>query len=149
MGVFKNEVGRPSNETIKKRNLLKVVCFILVVIILLLAAYIVNDKLNIVNTKNKTTTTKIDDAVTTDTSEKKYMNFVYLHENGNSMMVLYSNGNYLLVRNQSEYGYGTYKIENNKLMIKYHLMDDSIDEMIIDIDDNYQIENYNKAHFTK
>ena len=61
MGVFKNEVGRPSNETIKKRNLLKVVCFILVVIILLLAAYIVNDKLNIVDVKNKDnklTTTK-------------------------------------------------------------------------------------------
>lgn len=56
MGVFKNEVGRPSNEVIKKRNILKVVCFILVVIILLLVAYIVNDK-GLLN-NNKTTTTK-------------------------------------------------------------------------------------------
>ena len=60
MGVFKNEVGRPSNETIKKRNIFKGICFILVVIILLLVAYIVNDKLgskddNKPNT-NKTTT---------------------------------------------------------------------------------------------
>ncbi len=61
MGVFKNEVGRPSNETIKKRNILKVICFILVVIILLLVAYIVNDKLGINGNngnKNRTTTRK-------------------------------------------------------------------------------------------
>ncbi len=64
MGVFKNEVGRPSNDVIKKRNILKFICFILVVIILLLVAYIVNDKLNIVDVKkedNKVTTKKAEE----------------------------------------------------------------------------------------
>ena len=33
MGVFKNGVGRPSNETIKKRNIFKAICLVLVLII--------------------------------------------------------------------------------------------------------------------
>ncbi len=44
MGVFKNEVGRPSNKTIHTRNTLKFICFLLITIILLLVLYIVNDK---------------------------------------------------------------------------------------------------------
>ncbi len=44
MGVLKNGVGRPSNETIKKRNILKIVCVILVLIIIGLICYILNDK---------------------------------------------------------------------------------------------------------
>ena len=60
MGVFKNGVGRPSNETIKKRNIFKAICLVLVLIIIVLAAYMVNDKLkenknnNIDNKKNNT-----------------------------------------------------------------------------------------------
>ena len=34
MGVFKNGVGRPSNETIKKRNIFKGICVLLVLIII-------------------------------------------------------------------------------------------------------------------
>ena len=44
MGVFKNGVGRPSNETIKKRNIFKVICVLLVLIIIGLICYILNDK---------------------------------------------------------------------------------------------------------
>ena len=44
MGVFKNGVGRPSNETIKKRNIFKVICVLLVLIIIVLVGYILNDK---------------------------------------------------------------------------------------------------------
>lgn len=44
MGVFKNEVGRPSNETIKKRNIFKGICVLLVIVIIGLVAYILNDK---------------------------------------------------------------------------------------------------------
>ena len=44
MGVFKNEVGRPSNETIKKRNIFKGICALLVIVIIALIAYILNDK---------------------------------------------------------------------------------------------------------
>ena len=50
MGVLKNGVGRPSNETIRKRNILKVVCIVLVLIIIGLIGYILNDK-GIINVK--------------------------------------------------------------------------------------------------
>lgn len=43
MGVFKNGVGRPSNETIKKKNIFKGICVILVLVIVGLVAYIIND----------------------------------------------------------------------------------------------------------
>lgn len=59
MGVFKNGVGRPSNETIKKRNIFKGVCFILLLIVIALVAYIVNDamKSNANNNKSNKTST--------------------------------------------------------------------------------------------
>ena len=57
MGVLKNGVGRPSNETIKKRNILKIVCVILVLIIIGLICYILNDKGIIkINNDNKKVT---------------------------------------------------------------------------------------------
>ena len=34
MGVFKNGVGRPSNETIKKRNIFKVICVLLILVMI-------------------------------------------------------------------------------------------------------------------
>lgn len=55
MGIFKNDVGRPSNETIKKRNIFKGICVVFGLIILILVGYILNDKgiINL-NKKNKT-----------------------------------------------------------------------------------------------
>lgn len=65
MGVFKNNVGRPSNETIKKKNIFKLLCVFLVIVIIGLVVYILNDKGvfdtnegNINENKNITTTTK-------------------------------------------------------------------------------------------
>ena len=68
MGLFKNEVGRPSNETIKKRNIFKGVCFVLVLIIIGLAVLLLNKKgvINInsnSNQGNNNTSVKTDDKI--------------------------------------------------------------------------------------
>ena len=52
MGVFKNGVGRPSNETIKKRNIFKGICVLFGLIIIVLVSYILNDK-GIINISGK------------------------------------------------------------------------------------------------
>ena len=52
MSLFKNGVGRPSNETIKKRNVFKGICVLLVLVILGLIGYILNDK-GIINLNSK------------------------------------------------------------------------------------------------
>ena len=70
MGVFKNEVGRPSNETVRKRNIFKGICALLVIVIIGLVVYILNlkgiitfnksiqNKDNSEKTTNQITTTK-------------------------------------------------------------------------------------------
>lgn len=57
MGLFKNEVGRPSNETIKKRNIFKGICVLLVIVVIGLVCYILNDK-GIINLNNISKNTK-------------------------------------------------------------------------------------------
>lgn len=59
MGVFKNGVGRPSNETIRKRNIFKGICLALVLIVIILVAYIVNDKLKSNKDDNNTDKKKL------------------------------------------------------------------------------------------
>ena len=44
MGVIKNDVGRPSNKTIKIRRILKGIAIVPVVALLFFAYYKVNDK---------------------------------------------------------------------------------------------------------
>ena len=63
MGVFKNGVGRPSNETIKKRNIFKGICVLLVLIIIGMTVYILNDK-GIININSK------DDKKTNNTTKE-------------------------------------------------------------------------------
>ena len=72
MGLFKNEVGRPSNETIKKRNIFKGICVLLVIVIIGLVCYILNDKgvINLNNT-NKNTKGGNEKVVTTTTKQVK------------------------------------------------------------------------------
>ena len=72
MGVFKNGVGRPSNETIKKRNIFKGICVLLVLIIIGMTVYILNDKgiINISSKDDKKTVDKKTDKETTKESEK-------------------------------------------------------------------------------
>lgn len=66
MGVFKNGVGRPSNETIRKRNIFKGICLALVLIVIILVAYIVNDKLKSNKDDNNTDKKKINTKQTND-----------------------------------------------------------------------------------
>lgn len=68
MSLFKNEVGRPSNETIKKRNIFKGICVLLVMVIIGLVGYILNDK-GIINLSNKNTKDGNEKVVTTVKSE--------------------------------------------------------------------------------
>ena len=76
MGVFKNGVGRPSNETIKKRNIFKGICVVFGLIIIVLVGYILNDKkiININSKDDKKTVDKKTDKETTKESEKKEVN---------------------------------------------------------------------------
>ena len=68
MGVFKNGVGRPSNETIKKRNIFKGICVLLVLIIIGMTVYILNDK-GIINISGKDDKKTVDKK--TDKENKK------------------------------------------------------------------------------
>ena len=68
MGVFKNDVGRPSNETIKKRNIFKGICVLLVLIIIGMTVYILNDK-GIINISSKDDKKTVDKK--TDKENKK------------------------------------------------------------------------------
>ena len=72
MGVFKNDVGRPSNETIKKRNIFKGLCTLLVLIIIGITVYILNDKgiINISSKEDKKTVDKKTDNGATKESKK-------------------------------------------------------------------------------
>ncbi len=66
MGVFKNGVGRPSNETIKKRNIFKVICLVLLLFVIALVAYIVNDKMKSISDDNNTNKKKVGTKEVTD-----------------------------------------------------------------------------------
>ena len=52
MDLFKNDVGRPSNEIIKKRNIFKGICIVLSLLVILLTLYILNDK-DVIDLNNK------------------------------------------------------------------------------------------------
>lgn len=54
MSMFTNGVGRPSNETIRKRNIFKGICVLLVIVIIGLVGYILNEK-GVINLSNKNT----------------------------------------------------------------------------------------------
>lgn len=69
MSMFTNGVGRPSNETIRKRNIFKGICVLLILIIIGLVGYILNDKgiINLTNNNKKNS----DNIVTTTKKEIK------------------------------------------------------------------------------
>ena len=73
MGVFKNGVGRPSNETIKKRNIFKGICALLILIIAGMTVYILNDK-GIININNKDDKKTVDNKKDTATESEKEEN---------------------------------------------------------------------------
>lgn len=81
MGVFKNGVGRPSNETIKKRNIFKVICVLLVLIIIGLICYILNDKgiIKINNNKKDSKNIVKKEEVSIDDAKKELDRFAIVH----------------------------------------------------------------------
>ena len=72
MSMFTNDVGRPSNETIRKRNIFKGICVVFGLIIIGLVCYILNDK-GIINLSNKNTKGGNENATTAkkDVKEEK------------------------------------------------------------------------------
>ena len=70
MRVFKNGVGRPSNETIKKRNIFKGICLLLVLIIIGMTVYILNDK-GIININSKDDKKAVDNKTSNTTKESE------------------------------------------------------------------------------
>ena len=73
MGVFKNGVGRPSNETIKKRNIFKGICVLLVLIIIGMTVYILNDK-GIINISSKDDKKTVDKKTNKDATKESKKN---------------------------------------------------------------------------
>ena len=87
MGVFKNGVGRPSNETIKKRNIFKGICVVLFIVIIGLVVYILNDKgiINISSKDDKKTNNTTKESEELDINSKEVINLYapftyYMHE---------------------------------------------------------------------
>ena len=70
MGVFKNGVGRPSNEIIKKRNVFKGICVLLFIVIIGLVVYILNDK-KIININSKDDKKAVDNKASNTTKESE------------------------------------------------------------------------------
>lgn len=70
MGVLKNGVGRPSNETIRKRNLIKIMFIILILVIIGLIGYILVDKKIITINGNKNVA-KDDVPITTEQNKEE------------------------------------------------------------------------------
>ena len=79
MGVFKNGVGRPSNETIKKRNIFKGICVLLVLIIVVMTFYILNDK-GIINISSKDDKKTVDNKVNKDTTKENKIEDLSLND---------------------------------------------------------------------
>ena len=121
MGVFKNGVGRPSNETIKKRNVFKGICILLFIVIIGLVVYILNDK-GIININSKDDKKTVDKKTDNDTTEELDINskeVTDLFKKYNK----FNNGMYLYSDNDSGLLY-TYFYQNDSL--KKDQIDDRI-----------------------
>ena len=117
MGVFKNGVGRPSNETIKKRNIFKGICVLLVLIIIGMTVYILNDKsiINISSKDNKKTVDKKTNKGATKENKKEKLDL----DTANEIMDEYlSSWRYMLDSDYNDINSDEYKtlmsLENSK-----------------------------------
>ena len=117
MGVFKNGVGRPSNETIKKRNIFKGICVLLVLIIIGMTVYILNDKgiINISSKDNKKTVDKKTNKGATKENKKEKLGL----DTANEIMDEYLNAwRYMLDSDYNDINSDEYKtlmsLENSK-----------------------------------
>lgn len=98
MGVFKNDVGRPSNKTVKIKKIFKIICVLLVLTIGGFIGYILNHKniiwINIKNNKNiwkinKVTTTKNKGLISDSDARQLFADMNVLNE---SLSLLDKNG---------------------------------------------------------
>ncbi len=144
MGVFKNGVGRPSNETIKKRNIFKGICVLLVLIIIGMTVYILNDKgiINISGKDNKKTVDKKTDKDTTKESKKEKLDL----DTANEIMDEYLNAwRYMLDSDYNDINSDEYKTlislqnsKNSDFSDKYNYEDRTI---------NFNNEKFYDPHF--
>lgn len=124
MSLFKNEVGRPSNETIKKRNIFKGICVLLVLVIIGLVGYILNDK-GIINLSNKNTKSSNEKVVTTTkqittTAESKSEKFdiskITTKDLGKSEWFDNNEIEIYIYGNKLDYDYSTDSIKNTEVI---------------------------------
>ena len=105
MGVFKNDVGRPTNKSIMIRNILKVAVLIIVAVGLVCGGYYLNDYQKKTDSK-KTITTK-------DISNKE------LNINSEDVMKLYLPFSYFMHEASEEELYKKDKVTSNDLSYEY------------------------------
>ena len=124
MGVFKNEVGRPSNEVKKKRLIIKIVLGVLLLGVAFALAYLVSNNLNKTEdsqeeNENKVTTTVPSTTIPTTTTvapekeenNNKILN-IYGHYDNNFYRPNEKNDSYFYIRDEvSEEDKTNYKFE--------------------------------------
>lgn len=119
MNLFTNGVGRPSNETIKKRNVFKGICAVLVLLILGLVGYILNDK-GIISLNNKKESGGNDNIVITTLNKSESKSEKVNIEEAKKELERYVLFNYSDLKNIDSEGYkGFLAIKKSKSTDKY------------------------------
>lgn len=112
MGVLKNDVGRPSNKTIKIRRILKGILLIIVMFVIFAGGYLLNDYQN--NETNKQTKKDKGEVVKTNNEKTEELNI-----NSKDVMDLYIPFSYFTHEASDEELYSKDKITPDDLSIEY------------------------------
>lgn len=112
MGVLKNDVGRPSNKTIKIRRILKGILLIIVMFVIFAGGYLLNDYQN--NETNKQTKKDKGKVVKTNNEKTEELNI-----NSKDIMDLYIPFSYFTHEASDEELYSKDKITPDDLSIEY------------------------------
>lgn len=112
MGVLKNDVGRPSNKTIKIRRILKGILLIIVMFVIFAGGYLLNDYQN--NETNKQTKKDKGEVVKTNNEKTEELNI-----NSKDVMDLYIPFSYFTHEASEEELYVKDKITPDDLSIEY------------------------------
>ena len=148
MGVFKNSVGRPSNDVIKKRNVFKGICFVFLLIIIGLVIYILNDK-KIINLSNKNEKSS---SVITLKESKKFLNELVSSSVSDDLLISNSNEDifincikHLVLKKQYiKNDYYIFKQEDIKDLARKYYMKDNYE--YISTDGNFEYDSYAKTY---
>ena len=132
MGVFKKTPGRPSNETIKKRNIFKGMCVLLIFIIIILVSFIISDKQinkdNTLKPNSNDANININDDLVKDLYNKVKDTFIY---------------NYNFVHNDEEKYTSETLYDNNSMVLAKDLTNDFKGSMVI----TYIVNKKNDSHY--